>query len=149
MTFKISNALRILSIILLGVVFFISYAGLPEQVLVLLDKNSNPTQYLGKDTFFYSTLAFFIITNVLFYVLAVMSNKSVSINTQLVGKYLMLLVIIVNIFFSVALTFMAILNGQENFDYSSFAPFIYTSLALFGFWGLAFMISLLKIKKSV
>ncbi len=149
MTFKISNALRILSIILLVVVFFISYAGLPEQVLVLLDKNSNPVQYFNKHVFFYGTLAFFIITNTLFYILAFLFNKSVSLIAQLVAKYLMLLTIIINIFFCVSITFIAILNGQENFDYSSFAPFIYCSLALFVICALAFIISLLKIKKTV
>ncbi len=149
MTFKILNAFRILSIILLVVVFFYSYAGLPEQVLVLLDEKSNPLHYMGKDAFFYSTLVFFIIANALFYALAFISNKSVSKMAQLMGKHVLLLVIIINIFFCVALTFIAILNGKENFDYSSFAPFIYSSFALFVLWALAFIISLLKVKKTI
>lgn len=149
MTFKITNAIRIISIIVLAVVFFISYAGLPEQVLLLLDMEGNPAQYLDKDYYFYGVLTLLIITNVLIYVLAIMLNKSTKPLTQVMSKYVMALPITTNIFFSVSLTFIAILNGQENFDYSSFAPFIYLSEGLFVIWAIAFLFSLVRSKKTV
>lgn len=149
MTLRVTNALRIISIIVLGFVFFIAYAGLPEQVLVLLNKGGNPTQYIGKNYFFYGTLALLIITNLLFYVLGYILRKSVSNQAQTSGKFIFSLSIIINVFFSVALTFLAILNGQENFDYDSFAPFIYLSIGLFVVWLVAFMTSLVKSKKTV
>jgi len=149
MTIRITNAFRIISIIALVFVFFIAYAGLPEQVLVLLDNEGNPTQYIGRNMFFYGTLSFLIITNLLFYVFGNLLRKSTHIQTQTGVKFIFSLAIIVNIFFAVALTFLGILNGQENFDYSSFAPFIYFSIGLFVAWVVAFMVSLAKAKKMV
>ncbi len=149
MTLKIVNALRIISIIILIFVFFISYAGLPEQVLILLDEASNPTTYLEKNFYFYGALSLLIITNLLFFLLANILVKSISTRAQLSGKYLNVLAIITNIFFAVALTFLGILNGQENFDYASYSPFIYTSLGLFVVWAVSFLVSLAKSKKTV
>lgn len=149
MNFKISNALRIISIIVLVVVFFIAYAGLPEQVLVMLDSGSNPFNYIDKDYFFYGTLVMIILANTLLYVLAIMLNKTVSPLSKISGVYVNVLSIIINVFFAVSLTFIGILNGQENFDYSSFAPFIYASQALFAVWAVAFVFSLIKLKKTV
>lgn len=149
MTFKITNALRIISIIVLIIVFFVSYAGLPEQVLLLLDDQGNPTQYLDRNYYFYGILSLLIISNVLIYILAIMLNKSTKSTAQIMSNYIMLLPVFVNIFFSVSLTFVGILNGQENFDYSSFAPFIYLSLSLMGVWALAFLVSLVRSNKSV
>ena len=149
MTLKITNALRIISIIILVVVFFISYAGLPEQVLVFLDGEGNPAQYLAKNYFFYGTLTTLILSNTLLYVLAIILGKSTNDLNQIIANHLMTLSIVINIFFSVSLTFIGILNGQENFDYSTFAPFIYLSQGLFVVWILVFIISLVRSKKTV
>ncbi len=149
MTLKIVNALRIISIVILIFVFFIAYAGLPEQVLILLDGAGNPTTYIEKNFYFYGALSLIIITNLLFFVLANLLVKSISAKAQLSGKYINVLAIITNIFFAVALTFLGILNGQENFDYSSYSPFIYTSLGLFVVWAISFLVSLAKSKKTV
>ncbi len=149
MTLRITNAFRVISIIVLVVVFFIAYAGLPEQVLILLDNGGNPTQYIGRSMFFYGTLVLLIITNLLFYVLGNLLRKSTHIQAQTSSNFVFSLAIIINIFFAVALTFLGILNGQENFDYSSFAPFIYLSIGLFVVWLVAFMYSLAKTKKTV
>lgn len=148
MTFKITNALRYISIIVLTIVFFISYAGLPEKVLLFIDESGNPIQYVLKNYFFYGTLTILIITNALLYILAIILNKSIINLSQLIANYLLSLSIIINVFFSVALTFLGILNGQENFDYSSFAPFIYFSQGLFVVWLLAFIYSLIRSKKN-
>lgn len=149
MKFKVTNALRIISIIILVVVFFIAYAGLPEQVLIMLDSASNPSNYIDKDYFFYGTLGVLILANTLLYILATMLSKTASPISKVSSVYVNMLSIIVNIFFSVSLSFIGILNGQENFDYSSFAPFIYASQALFVVWAIAFIISIIKSKKSV
>ncbi len=148
MTLKISNALRIISIIILVFVFFIAYAGLPEQVLIFLDGEGNPTQYLDKNYFFYATLAVLTVSNTLIYVLAIMLGKSTVTLNQIIATHLMTLAIVINVFFSVALTFIGILNGQENFDYSSFAPFIYLSQGLFVIWLGIFIFSIFRSKKS-
>lgn len=147
MKLRISNALRIISIIVLMLVFFISYAGLPEQVLIMINNEGDPSKYVERDSFFYGTLFVLIFTNLLFYVSANILKNAVLDKVQVMGRYILLLAIIVNIFFSVSLTFMAILNGQENFDYSSYAPFIYLSLGLFVVWVVAFGIALFKSKK--
>ncbi len=148
MRFKVINALRIISIIVLVIVFFIAYAGLPKQILLLLDAKSNPLYYLPKNYFFYTSLSVFILSNVLFYVLAVLFGKSIKPINKMVANYVLLLSIVINVFFATALTFIAILNGQENFDYSSFAPFIYLSPALFLIWVLTFLFSLGRLKKN-
>ena len=131
------------------VVFFIAYAGLPEQVLIFLDGEGNPTEYLEKNYFFYGTLAVLIVSNTLMYVLAIMLGKSTVAINQVIATHLMTLTIVINVFFSVTLTFIGILNGQENFDYSSFAPFIYLSQGLFVVWLVIFMISVFRSKKTV
>lgn len=149
MTFKITNAFRILSIIVLVFVFFISYAGLPEQVLLVLDDNGNPIQYVVKNYFFYGTLAILIIANALIYVLANILRKSTKLINQVVSAHLMSLLIVINIFFMVVLSFIGILNGQENFDYSAFAPFIYLPVVLFFIWLITFVYSVIQLKKNV
>jgi len=85
----------------------------------------------------------------LFYILANLLLKGGEVKTQLNGMYILALSAIANIFFAVTLTFLAIINGQENFDYNSFAPFIYLSLGLFIVWLLAYLFSLAKLKKTV
>ena len=149
MTLKITNALRIISIIILVVVFFISYAGLPEQVLVFLDGEGTPSHYFDKNYFFYGTLTLLILSNTLVYMLAIMLAKSTNYLNKVAANHMMILSIIMNVFFSVALTFIGILNGQENFDYTTFAPFIYLSQGLFVSWLLVFIISLVRSKKTV
>lgn len=149
MTFKITNAIRIITIIALVVVFFISYAGLPEQVLVLLDEKGAPVQYITRDFFFYSSLAFIVLGNALLYVLSAILIASTKKVLQLVANYLVVLTAIINFFFSVSLTFIGILNGRENFDYTNFAPFFYLSEGLFAVWLIAFIISLITTKKDV
>jgi peptidoglycan biosynthesis protein MviN/MurJ (putative lipid II flippase) len=149
MTFKITNALRIISIIVLVVVFFISYAGLPEQVLVLINDKDAPARYLDKNYYFYGVLVILILTNVLIYILAMLMSKSTKQKAQIMAKYLLTLAIVINIFFSVAQTFIGILNGQENFDYATFAPFMYLSPVLFGVWIVTFIFSLIKSKNNV
>lgn len=149
MTFKLTNTVRIISIIALVVVFFVSYAGLPEQVLVLLDEKGAPVQYITRNLFFYSSLAFIVLSNVLLYVLPAMLINSNRNNIRVVANYLVVLAALVNIFISVALSFIGILNGRENFDYSNFAPFFYFSEGLFVVWLIAFVVSLLIAKKDV
>lgn len=149
MTSRITNALRIISIIVLAIVFFIAYAGLPEQVLLFVDKSGNPTHYISKNYFFYGSLALLIASNTLFYVLASILKKSENHINQLLSNYMLSLVIIINVFFATSFSFIGILNGQENFDYTSFAPFIYLSFGLFVIWLFAFLFSLIKIKKTV
>lgn len=149
MTYRITNVVRLVSIFALVIVFFISYAGLPEQVLVLLDDAGNPTQYITRDFFFYSALAFIVLGNALFYVLSAILISSTKNILKLVANYLVVLVALINFFISVSLTFIGILNGRENFDYSNFAPFFYLSEGLFAVWLIAFIISIITTKKDV
>ncbi len=154
MTFKVTNALRIISIIVLVVVFFLAYAGLPDQVLVIIDNVGEPVTYLSKNYFFYGTLTALIITNTLLYVVAILFHKiktklSALARSQIVAKYFLALAIILNVFFSVELSFIGILNGQENFDYTNFSPFFFLSGGLFVVWLLAFVYSLIRSKKIV
>jgi len=149
MTYKIANALRLISILILVVVFFIFYAGLPEQVLVLIDELGNPTLYFPRDTFFYGTLSILIVANALLYMLSILLSKSTQETLKGVANYSMLLAVVVNVFFGVSLTFLGILNGRENFDYSSFAPFFYMSGSLFLIWVIFFLISILRQKASL
>ena len=147
MTYKIANALRLISILVLVVVFFIFYAGLPEQVLVLIDELGNPTHYFPRDSFFYGTLASIILANTLLYMLSILLSKSPQQSLQASASFMMLLAVVVNVFFGVSLTFLGILNGQENFDYSSFSPFFYLSGGLFVIWIFSFLVSILRSKK--
>lgn len=149
MTFKIVNTVRILSIIALVIVFFISYAGLPEQVLILLDEIGAPVQYVTRDLFFYGSLSFIVLSNALLYVLSAILAASPKKTFQLIANYLVVLTAIINFFFSVSLTFVGILNGRENFNYSNFAPFFYLSEGLFAIWLMAFTYSLATTKKDV
>ena len=149
MTYKIANALRLISILILVVVFFIFYAGLPEQVLVLIDELGNPTQYFPRDTFFYIILSILILANALVYILSILFSKTNQETLKRVASYGMLLAVVINVFFGVSLTFLGILNGRENFDYSSFAPFFYLSGSLFVIWVISFLVSILRSKKQV
>ena len=147
MTYKITNALRIISIIVLVFVFFISYAGLPEQVLIIIDAKGDPTQYVARDIFFYSSLTFIILSNILIYVLSIILLKTTKQRMILIANYLMALATLINVFISVELSFLGVLNGRENFNYSYFSPFFFLSGGLFVIWVFSFIISLLRTKK--
>ncbi|MCB0496301.1 MAG: hypothetical protein KDC79_09205 [Cyclobacteriaceae bacterium] len=149
MVFKITNSIRILSIIALVIVFFISYAGLPEQVLVLLDGDGAPVQYVTRNLFFYSSLAFIVLGNTLLYVLSAILIASPQKVFRVVANYIVVLTALINLFFIVSLSFISILNSRENFDYTNFAPFFYLSEGLFAVWLMAFIYSLVTAKKDV
>ena len=149
MVFKITNSIRILSIIALVIVFFISYAGLPEQVLVLLDGDGAPVQYVTRNLIFYSSLAFIVLGNTLLYVLSAILIASPQKVFRVVANYIVVLTALINLFFIVSLSFISILNSRENFDYTNFAPFFYLSEGLFAVWLMAFIYSLVTAKKDV
>lgn len=148
MTYKILNALRKISILLLVIVFFIAYAALPEQVLVLLDGKGYPSLYLNRDVYFYGIVALLILTNLLIYVLGAFIQKT-SVGNSRMAMHIIALPIVLNVFFMVSLTFIGILNGQENFDYASYRPIMYVSMALFLAWLVSLLVSFAKQKKLV
>ena len=111
-------------------IFLISYANYPDDVLIYINAQGEPLQYIAKDMLFYSALAFAIIINSAFLGLHSILKK-VNSELQLTLSGLSLSQLFFNLFFATSLYFVNILNSRENFDYSNFGYLIYVTGTLF------------------
>jgi hypothetical protein len=103
------------------------YAGLPEQVVVLEEGVDSTT--ISKETVFYVWLALLGIVNVLVYVFGKKLVPNEELRTWLIG-----LIICLNLFFIIALSFIGLYNSSEDFDFSRAGIVLYISLGLIGAW---------------
>lgn len=103
------------------------YAGLPEQVVVL--EEGVDSTAVSKETVFYVWLALLGIVNVLVYVFGKKLVPNEELRTWLIG-----LIICLNLFFIIALSFIGLYNSSEDFDFSRAGIVLYISLGLIGAW---------------
>lgn len=103
------------------------YAGLPEEVVVGEEDLSN--YVIGREILFYSWLAVVGITNVLVYVFGKSIEPDETFRTWLTG-----LIITVNLFFIIGLSFIGLYNSSETFDFNRAGIVLYISMGLMGIW---------------
>ena len=126
MAVRFFSALGLLSMIIAFLVFLISYASFPEEVLVYVNNLGEPESYLSKDILFYMLVAFLIVTNATFMGLNNLIRRSeLTLETTEAGVHITQ--IFFNLFFASSIYFVNILNSRENFDYSNFGYMIYVT----------------------
>lgn len=123
---RLINALAWVSLGFAILVFIISYANFPEEVLVYIESTGAPILYVPKDTLFYLFLLVAILFNGGWLALKGVVNRTTPEYTQTVIS-LSVVQIFSNLFMATAIYFVNLLNSRENLDYSNFGLFIYVT----------------------
>lgn len=142
--------------VLTAVVFFaalvLSYAFLPERVGILADAEGIANEFVSKETFFYSALAIFGVTNLLGSVFigimkAVPHTSGLYFHSEnfkeSTTSWLSSFFAIINVFLITATLYVSLFNNQGDFTISEFNFLIYIApllLAASLFW-LVFIIA--------
>jgi len=130
MGLKILKAIWFLSVIVVIADALYVYASLPEHVVVQEEVTGQTA--VGRDVFFYGAIAFIILTNALVYVIAKIFAHRPDFRTWFYG-----FMVVLNIFFVMSMSFIALYNSNEKFDYSRIDFAIYGSVVLIAAWALA------------
>ena len=131
MAVRFFSALGLLSMIIAFLIFLVSYASFPDDVLVYINSLGEPQSYFSKDTLFYILVAFLIIVNATFIGLKSILNRN-SLSLEMTEAGVFISQIFFNLFFASSVYFINILNSRENFNYSNFGYLIYvTGILLF------------------
>lgn len=138
MTLKVFKGVWFLSLLVFLVVFIYDYAALPEKIT--LQEAETPLT-ISRDGLFYGFIGMVAVINMLVFVVSrLFSDKDAGFKLWFYG-----LVITLNIFFIVSISFIGLYNSTEKFDYESIGIIIYGSLGLFAMWALGWPVySLLR-----
>ncbi|HZY80137.1 MAG TPA: hypothetical protein VFE50_11485 [Cyclobacteriaceae bacterium] len=116
--------------------FMYVYASLPEPVVVM----ETPEQItLGKETVFYAILITMAVFNMFVYVFRSL-NKTEEGEGFVAWFYG--LVICLNLFFIVAVSYLSLFNSGERFEYGRIGPIIYGSVGLMVLWAFSWPVYL-------
>jgi len=133
MILKIFRVVWFFSILAVLRFFLYTYAALPDP-LVILDGEEQLT--IGKETWFYAILALIAIFNMFVYVLRSL-NKNRPEGEGLVTWFYGL-VISLNVFIIVAVSYISLFNGGERFEYERIGIIIYGSIILMVAWSFSY-----------
>lgn len=134
-----------ISIIVFLITLLFVYAYLPGRVGVHADPAGIPDYYIDKATFFYTSIALFLLANIPLFILRrllqkhwaeshVATQKSVgrlSLQKDL-SNWLLSLATALNIFFIIGVVYLGIFNNAEGLDMWKFAPVVYAGPLLIG-----------------
>lgn len=143
MILKIFRVVWFFSILAVLGFFLYTYAALPDP-LVILDGEEQLT--IGKEVWFYSILALLAIFNMFVYVLRSL-NRNKQEGEGFVAWFYGL-VICLNVFIIVTVSYISLFNGGERFEYERIGIIIYGSIALMVAWALAWPVYLIFAKKK-
>lgn len=130
MTLKLFKAIWFLSMLAVLANLLYVYASLPEQVSLM--EGGVVTYAIGREQFFYSAMVVIAIANVMVYLFSKSIAPDENFRTWLHG-----LVITLNIFFIIGLSFISLYNSAEKFDFSRIGFIIYSSVVLVVIWSLS------------
>jgi hypothetical protein len=117
------------------------YAGLPEEVVVFEEGADINT--VGRETMFYSWFTIVGAVNVLVYIFSKSLVPDEGFRTWFTG-----LIITLNFFLIIALSFISLHNSNESFDFSRTGVVLYIALGLVVAWLISWPIVLLIRKFS-
>jgi hypothetical protein len=127
MALKIFRAVWFFSVsIILGVLLY-HYAGWPEQIVIGQETINFIT--LGRDLFFYVSLAILVFINVTVYIVRSLAHRAVNLQAWFYG-----LIAIINFFLVIALSAISLFNSNENYRFGQLGVIIYGSMVLIGLW---------------
>jgi len=117
------------SLIGLLAVFFYVYASLPESVIVYGELE---TVRVSKELLFYISIGVIAIWNVLVYLIPSLMKPTSQFMVWICG-----LVISLNLFFIMTISYINVFNSNERFNYSSIGFVVFGSLALLALWSIS------------
>lgn len=126
MILKIFKVIWFFSLLVTAGVLLYVYASLPE--IVALGDSDIP-----REIYFYIMLSFLALFNLFVFVLRKIYSIEAPWN---IVAWFYGLVILLNLFFLVTLSFTSLINSGEKFDYVRIGPIIYGSLLLLFGWSL-------------
>jgi hypothetical protein len=139
MIVKIFSAIRFLSMLaVLGNLLYV-YASLPEQVVVMEEGIESVS--VGREILFYAAMITIALVNVISYQFSKKISPAEDFRTWING-----LIITLNIFFIIAMSFIAVYNSSEKYDFSSIGFIIYSSVGLVVLWVVGWPIYLINRK---
>lgn len=152
MILKISRVIWFFSI--LGVLgfFLYTYAALPDPIIVLDDEEQIS---IGKEVWFYTVLFLVAIFNMFVFVIrSLYTNREAVLRKSDSQKregeafvaWFYGLVICLNIFFIVAVSYISLFNGGERFEYQRIGFIVYGSIGLIIIWAFAWPVYLIFAK---
>lgn len=130
MTLKLFKAIWFLSMLAVFANLLYVYASLPEQVSLM--EEGVETYAIGREQLFYSAMVVIALANVMVYLFSKSIAPDENFRTWLHG-----LVITLNIFFIIGLSFISLYNSVEKFDFSRIGFIIYSSVILVIVWALS------------
>lgn len=130
MLLKIFRAVWFLSFLALFASLLFDYASWREELVV--QEEANGQVALSRELLFYILLAVFALVNVLVYVVSRMFAADENFRAWFHG-----LIVTINIFFIVAMNFIAAYNGADRFDFSRVGFLVYGSVGLVICWAVA------------
>lgn len=137
MALKLFKAIWFLSMLtVLGNLMYV-YAGLPEEVSL----NEGGTFLIGRERLFYAAMGLIAMANVMVYLFSKTLTPAEDFRSWLHG-----LVVTLNIFFIIGMSFIGLYNSAEKFDFARIGFIIYSSVGLVGLWATAWPVYLI-IKK--
>jgi hypothetical protein len=111
------------------------YASLPEQVSLM--EEGIESAHIYREQLFYSAMAMIALANVMVYLFSKKLAPKEDFRTWLHG-----LVITLNIFFIIGMSFISLYNSTERFDFSRIGFIIYGSVGLVAAWALSWPVYL-------
>lgn len=130
MTLKLFKAIWFLSMLAVFANLLYVYASLPERVSLM--EEGVETFAIGREQLFYSAMVVIAIANVMVYLFSKSIAPDENFRIWLHG-----LVITLNIFFIIGLSFISLYNSVEKFDFSRIGFIIYSSVILVIVWALS------------
>jgi hypothetical protein len=142
MTLKLFRAAWFLSMLAVLANLLYVYASLPE-VINLGEDGVEPYSVgraysVGRETFFYAAMIFIGIGNLIVYLFSRNLTPSEDFRIWIHG-----LVITINIFFIVGMSFITLFNSAEKYDFERLRFIIYSSVGLVVLWAIGWPIYLL------
>jgi hypothetical protein len=129
MALRIFRALWFISVLVLFASLIYGYAGWQENMIIQDEVGEQVS--IGRDLLFYTMVGIFVLVNALVYVIAKLAPKEVNFRAWFHG-----LIVVINLFFIIALSLLGLYNSGESYDYSRLGAIIYGSLVLILVWAI-------------
>ena len=127
MALKMFKAGWFLSLLAVLTVFMLVYASLQETVVI---QETDKIVSISRESFFYAILGVLAIINVVVFIFMKLYKKG----HEDFLSWFFGLIIVINLFFIIALNFVNLYNSNEKFDYSRIGFLIYGSVGLILIW---------------
>lgn len=129
MIVRIFRVVWFLSLLAVTGILLFQYASMPESLIVM--EEGTDIFAIGREAFFYSVIGLISVINVLVFIISKMYDKDSALRSWFFG-----LIIAINFFFIISVSFIALYNGGEKYDYSRLEYVLYFSVGLFVTWAL-------------